>query len=113
MATDDLFLAVQFAWAPVGHATAAKAVNANSFAKVREVIVASVLAGQNNIVRTPIPCCDGDHRVKFFFLFCTTGRRKLLLRHLMLFGNVRFGSAATGATGFVCRRTSASPGKRT
>lgn len=45
MATDDLFLAVQFAWAPVGHATAAKAVNANSFAKVREVIVASVLAG--------------------------------------------------------------------
>ena len=34
-----LLAAVQFAWAVVGNATAAKAVNANSVAKVREVMV--------------------------------------------------------------------------
>jgi hypothetical protein len=37
--TDVPSRAVQFAWAPVGNARAAKAVNANSVAKVREVMV--------------------------------------------------------------------------
>jgi hypothetical protein len=39
VATDVPLLAVQFAWALVGSATAAKAVNANSVAKVQEVMV--------------------------------------------------------------------------
>ena len=38
--TDVPLFAVQFAWALVGSATAANAVNANSIAKVREVTVA-------------------------------------------------------------------------
>jgi hypothetical protein len=42
-----LLATMQLAWAVIGNATAAKAVNANSVAKVREVMVAPMPYGSH------------------------------------------------------------------